>query len=114
MSNNPFDLANYKRQITMHKENTALKSAYQQTSVVNRQRAKGIEPSGPYSDKSPAAEPEKFVADMPVMPKYDRNAARRKRNHEKNMRNCKHEWLTAADQPLYKCNECGTFLRIEK
>jgi len=37
--NNPFDLANYKRQITMHKENAATKSAYQQTSVVNRQRA---------------------------------------------------------------------------
>jgi hypothetical protein len=51
---------------------------------------------------------------MPVMPKYDRNAERRKRNHEKNMRNCKHEWLTLADQPLYKCNDCGTFLRIEK
>jgi hypothetical protein len=112
--NNPFDLANYKRQITMHKENVALKSSYQQTSVVNRQRAKGIEPSLPYSDKAPAAEPEKFVADMPVMPKYDRNAARRRKNYEKQMLNCKHEWLTLTDQPLYKCNECGTFLRIEK
>jgi hypothetical protein len=60
-----------------------------------------------------AAQPEKFVADMPVMPKYDRNAERRKKNHEK-MQDCKHVWLTAADQPLYKCNECGTFLRIEK
>jgi hypothetical protein len=114
MSNNPFDLANYKRQITMHKENAALKSAYQQTSVVNRQRAKGIEPSLPYSDKAPASEPEKFVADMPVMPKYDRNAEKRKKTREKKMLNCKHVWLTAADQPLYKCNECGTFLRIEK
>jgi hypothetical protein len=112
--NNPFDLANYKRQITMHKENTALKSAYQQTSVVNRQRVKGIEPSLPYSDKAPAAEPEKFVADMPVMKKYDRNAERRKRNYEKQLLACKHVWLTLTDLPLYKCNECGTFLRIEK
>jgi hypothetical protein len=81
--NNPFDLANYQRQITMHKENVALKSSYQQTSVVNRQRAKGIEPSLPYSTKAPAAEPAKFVADMPVMKKYDRNAARRQKTKEK-------------------------------
>lgn len=108
MINNPFDLVNYKRQITMHKENTALKSAYQQTSVVNRQRAKGIEPSLPYSAKAPATEPEKFVADMPVMKKYVRPSRRKK------MTDCKHEWLTLADQPLYKCNECGSFLRVEK
>jgi hypothetical protein len=112
--NNPFDLANYKRQITMHKENAALKSAYQQTSVVNRQRASGIEPSLPYSDKAPAAEPTKFVADMPVMPKYDRNAARRRKNYEKQMLACKHEWLILADQPIYKCAHCGVFMRIEK
>ena len=114
MINNPFDLANYKRQITMHKENTALKSAYQQTAVVNRQRAAGIEPSLPYSAKAPATEPEKFVADMPVMPKYDKNAAKRQKTKEKKMLACQHEWLTLADQPLYKCNECNAFLRIEK
>jgi hypothetical protein len=112
--NNPFDLANYKRQITMHKENAALKSAYQQTSVVNRERAKGIEPSLPYSDNGATTEPEKFAVAMPVMPKYDRNAARRKRNYERQLLNCKHVWLTLTDLPLYKCNECGTFLRIEK
>jgi hypothetical protein len=81
--NNPFDLATYKRQITMHKENTALKTSYQQTSVVNRERAKGIEPSFPYSKKAPATEPEKFVADMPVMKKYNRIAARRQKTKEK-------------------------------
>lgn len=112
--NNPFDLANYKRQITMHKENTALKSAYQQTAVVNRQRVTGIEPSGPYSDNAMPAEPEKFAVDMPVLKKYDRNAVRRQKTKEKKMLNCKHEWLTLTDLPLYKCNECGTFLRIEK
>jgi hypothetical protein len=112
--NNPFDLENYKRQITMTAENTALKSAYQQTAVVNRIRATGVEPSAPYSKNAPATEPTKFVADMPVMPKHDRNAARRRKNYEKQMLACKHVWLTATDQPLYKCNECGTFLRIEK
>tara|TARA_R110000868_G_scaffold83160_2_gene235006 strand:+ start:1292 stop:1636 length:345 start_codon:yes stop_codon:yes gene_type:complete len=114
MINNPFDLANYKRQITMHKENTALKSSYQQTSVINRERAKGIEPSLPYSAKAPATEPTKFVADMPVMPKYDKNAAKRQKTKEKKMLACKHEWLTLADQPLYKCNECNAFMRVEK
>lgn len=114
VDNNPFDLATYKRQITMHKENTALKTAYQQTSVINRERAKGVEPSAPYSDKAPVTEPEKFVTEMPVMKKYDRNAARRQKTKDKKMMNCKHEWLTVADMPLYKCNECGTFLRIEK
>jgi hypothetical protein len=108
MTNNPFDLVNYKRQITMSKENTALKSAYQQTAVVNRQRAKGIEPSLPYSAKAPVTEPEKFVAEMPVMKKYVRPSRRKK------MTDCKHEWLTLADQPLYKCNECNAFMRVEK
>ena len=46
-------------------------------------------------------------ADMPVMPKNDKNAAKR-------MLACKHEWLTLADQPLYKCVHCGLFMRIEK
>ncbi len=114
MHNNPFDVENYKRQITMHKENTALKTAYQQTSVINRERAKGIEPSAPYSENAPATEPAKFVAEMPVMKKYDRNAARRQKTQDKKMLNCKHEWLTVAEQPLYKCNGCGAFMRVVK
>jgi hypothetical protein len=112
--NNPFDLANYKRQITMHKENTALKTAYQQTSVINRERAKGIEPSAPYSENAPATEPAKFVAEMPVMKKYDRNAARRQKTKDKKMMNCQHEWQAVTGQPIYKCAHCGYFLRIEK
>ena len=50
-------------------------------------------------------------ADMPVMAKY---AARRQKTQGKKMLNCKHEWLTLADQPLYKCNECNAFMRVEK
>ena len=83
MHNNPFDLATYKRQITMHKENTALKTAYQQTSVINRERAKGIEPSAPYSENGAVTEPEKFAIDLPKLAKYDRNAARRQKTKEK-------------------------------
>ena len=30
------------------------------------------------------------------------------------MQSCKHQWQAVPDMPLYKCNECGTFLRIEK
>jgi hypothetical protein len=112
--NNPFDLANYQRQITMHKENTSLKTAYQQTAVINRERAKGREPSAPYSENGAVTEPEKFAIDLPKLAKYDRNAARRQKTQDKKMMNCKHEWLTVADMPLYKCNECGTFLRVEK
>jgi hypothetical protein len=67
----------------MHKENAALKSAYQQSAVVNKERAKGIEPSGPYSDNGATTEPEKFAVAMPVMKKYDKNAARRQKTKEK-------------------------------
>ena len=112
--NNPFNLHTYQRQIDWSKTNHAHKIAIQQTAVVNRQRASGIEPSSPYSANGAITEPERFAVDMPVMPKYDRNATRRQKTQDKKMLNCKHEWLTVADMPLYKCNECGTFLRVEK
>ena len=98
----------------MRVENISTKLSYQQTANINRVRATGVEPSINYSDKAPNVDPKKFVADMPVMPKYDRHEARRKRNYEKQLLNCKHVWLTLTDLPLYKCNECGNFLRIEK
>ena len=76
--NNPFDLENYKRQITMTAENTALKSSYQQTAAINRARAKGVEPSINYSDKAPNVDPKRFVTDMPVMPKHVRTLRKTK------------------------------------
>lgn len=112
--NNPFDVGSYVSQIDWTKSSHNHKISVQQSAVVNRRRAAGDEPSQPYSSKGRDTEPEKFAIAMPKLAKYDRNAARRKRNHEKNMLNCKHEWLTLADQPLYKCNGCGTFLRVEK
>lgn len=114
MRNNPFDVKNYKSQIDWSKVSHAHKISIQQTAVVNRERAKGIEPSGPYSENGAVTEPEKFAIDLPKLAKYDRNAAKRQKTKEKKMLNCKHEWLTLADQPLYKCNECGTFMRVEK
>ena len=112
--NNPFDVANYKSQIDWTKGNHAYKISVQQTAVVNRRRAGGVEPSGPYSENGAVTEPEKFAIAMPKLAKYDRNAARRQKTQDKKMMNCKHEWLTVADMPLYKCNQCGSFLRVEK
>tara|TARA_R110000868_G_scaffold8513_1_gene44015 strand:- start:1038 stop:1364 length:327 start_codon:yes stop_codon:yes gene_type:complete len=108
MRNNPFDVPNYVSQIDWSKNRQAHKIAIQQTAVVNRQRASGIEPSSPYSANGAVTEPEKFAIDMPKLAKYVRPSRKKK------MTDCKHEWLTVAEQPLYKCNECGTFMRVEK
>jgi hypothetical protein len=114
MRNNPFDVPNYVSQIDWSKNRQAHKIAIQQTAVVNRQRAAGIEPSSPYSENGAVTEPEKFAIAMPKLAKYDKNAVRRQQRQEKKMLACKHEWLTLADQPLYRCNECNAFMRVEK
>lgn len=75
--NNPFDLKNYKRQITMTAEDTSNKLSYQQTAAINRARAKGVEPSINYSDKAPNVDPKRFVTDMPVMPKHVRSSRKK-------------------------------------
>jgi hypothetical protein len=81
--NNPFDLDNYVRQIDFRAANSAHKISIQQTAVVNGRRAKGEEPSSPYSVKGAITEPEKFAVAMPKLAKYDRNAARRQATKEK-------------------------------
>lgn len=81
--NNPFDLANYQSQINWSQGNQAYKNSIQQSAVVNGRRATGHEPSAPYSSKGRDTEPEKFAVEMPKMPKYDRNAARRQKTKEK-------------------------------
>ena len=81
--NNPFDVANYKSQIDWAKSNHAYKISVQQSAVVNRRRAVGQEPSQPYSSKGRDTEPGKFAVEMPVMAKYDRNAARRQKTKDK-------------------------------
>ena len=114
VDNNPFDVENYRSQIDWSKASHAHKISIQQTAVVNGRRAGGVEPSGPYSENGATTEPEKFAIAMPKLAKYDRNAARRQKTQDKKMLNCKHEWLTVAEQPLYKCNGCGAFMRVVK
>ena len=85
--NNPFDVANYKSQIDWTKGNHAYKISVQQSAVVNRRRAAGDEPSQPYSSKGRDTEPGKFALKMPILAKYDKNAARSKKR--KDIRNAK-------------------------
>jgi hypothetical protein len=80
---NPFDLANYKPQISMRDASKAARNSYQQTAVVNQRRAKGVEPCAVHLPGSRDDGPKRFVAEMPEMPKYDANAARRRRRAEK-------------------------------
>jgi hypothetical protein len=80
----PFDLANYKPQLNMKDLDKARKNSFQQSTVINSRRAKGIEPSIPYSDKVMDTEPRKFAIDMPKMPRYNKNEARKARLKGKN------------------------------
>ena len=81
--NNPFDVGSYVSQIDWTKSSHNYKISVQQSAVVNRRRAAGDEPSQPYSSKGRDTEPGKFAVAMPVMGKYDRNAARRQATKEK-------------------------------
>lgn len=80
--NNPFDLDNYKPRISMKDEDTARKNSFQQTAVINRKRAEGVELSIHYSPNGMSTEPQKFATPLPVMPKYDGNEARKKKRKE--------------------------------
>lgn len=83
MKNSPFDLDNYVRQLHFADATHAHKISIQQSAVVNRRRAAGVEPSTPYSAKGQDTEPEKFAVAMPTLAKYDRNAARRQKTRDK-------------------------------
>ena len=90
--NNPFDLANYKAQISMVDVERARKSAYQQTRVVNESRKKGIEPSKPYSERDDLAfgMPHKLlIVELPQMKIHKSTVNKRKtkaklRQHDPN------------------------------
>ena len=77
MTYNPFDWRNNPKRIDMTDVNTAKKSSYQQTAVINKKRAQGVEPVSIHLPGSRDDIPSRFVANMPEMPKYDQNAARR-------------------------------------
>jgi hypothetical protein len=80
--NNPFDWRNYKPTISMKDVETARKSAYQATQVINRQRQQGIEPSRPYAERNKAhlaGIPQEYTVEMPVMPLHERTIAKKRR-----------------------------------
>ena len=79
MSNNPFDLKNYTPVLNVRDLDIAQKQAYQQTAVINRKRAQGIEPSIIYSLKSHDTEPKKFVTSMPEMAVHPSTVRARRR-----------------------------------
>jgi hypothetical protein len=64
----PFDWKNQPPKIDMSDLSTAQKNSYQQTAVVNRRRAQGIETSLPFSANSNDGQPQNFVVSMPDMP----------------------------------------------
>jgi len=71
MSKNPFS-PDYVAQIDMRDVARAAKSSYQQSSVVNRRRAAGVEPTKVNLPNSNDALPQRFVVEMPEMAKYRR------------------------------------------
>jgi hypothetical protein len=79
VNNNPFDWRNYTPILSMKDLDKARKNSFQQSTVINSRRAKGIEPSIPYSEKGMDTEPSKFAIDMPKMPRYNKNEARKAR-----------------------------------
>lgn len=81
---NPFDWKNQPAKISMRDVDVANKNSYQQSAVINRRRAQGIEPSLPYSPNSNHSEPHKFAVHMPVMPMHPRTVlAKRKKGETK-------------------------------
>ena len=49
--NNPFDLKNYKPQVSYDDLERSRRTAYQATHAVNKARKSGVEPSKPYTEK---------------------------------------------------------------
>lgn len=72
----PFDWRGQPSIISMKDVDSANKRSYQQTSVVNRARAKGVEPSKAYSFTHEGAQPQSMVMDMPVMPLHRKRKRR--------------------------------------
>lgn len=82
MSNNPFDWQNYKPTISLKDIARAQKSSYQQTAVVNKRRAAGVEPNPMNLPGSRVDLPQRYATEMPIMPKYDKNEARKRKRQE--------------------------------
>jgi hypothetical protein len=76
--NNPFDLKNYKPQVSFDDLEKARKSAYQMTQHINKQRKQGIEPSKSYGSRVSGV-PQDYTMDMPDMPMHKRSLNRKAR-----------------------------------
>jgi hypothetical protein len=81
MSNNPFDLANYKPQLDMKDIEKARRNAYQMTRHINEQRKKGIEPSSPYAN-SRGGWPQDYTTEMPAMKLHKKTLQAKKRKQQ--------------------------------
>ena len=78
--NNPFDLENYKPQISMKDQEKARRNSYQMTRYVNEQRKRGVEPSAPYSQRTAAhlgTEPKEMTVEMPSMIHYKKRKSKK-------------------------------------
>lgn len=77
--NNPFDLKNYKAQVSYSDLERSRRSSYQAAQLVNETRKNGIEPSRPYSMKDlPFGKtPTTMTIDMPDLPVHKRTAQKR-------------------------------------
>jgi hypothetical protein len=80
--NNPFDLKNYKPQVSYDDLERSRRTAYQATHAVNKARKNGVEPSKPYTEKDlPFGKtPETMTIDMPDLPVHKRTAQKRRKN----------------------------------
>jgi hypothetical protein len=76
--NNPFDLKNYKPQVSFDDLEKARKSAYQMTQHINKQRKQGIEPSKSYGARAGGV-PQDYTMDMPDMPIHKKTLMKKAR-----------------------------------
>ena len=81
--NDPFDLENYKPQVSLKDIAHAGKCSRQQSASVNARRAKGQELRPITLPRSYDTPPKELVVAMPMLPKHDRNAAKRARRAAK-------------------------------
>lgn len=74
----PFDWRGQPPRIDLRDVERARKTSYQQTNVINKRRAAGVEPTPVRLPGSRDDGPQKFVALMPEMPKYRKPPKSRK------------------------------------
>ena len=74
----PFDWKGQPPKIDLRDIAKAQKNAHQQTAVVNRKRAAGIEPNTIHMPGSHQDVPQKFAVKLPDMPLHERSKRKRR------------------------------------